>query len=314
MKKAFIFPGQGTQTIGMAKEFYDNFEVARSVFEEVNEVLKKDLSKIMFEGPGDVLNSTENTQPAIMCASMAILRVLQKETGCDITEQCSFVAGHSLGEYTALCASEAISLSDTASLLKIRGEAFYNVGKESKGAMLVLTGAAIEDINELIKQVTADGSICQIANDNTIGQFVISGDAKCIDKAAELANDMPIRRSVKLAVSGAFHSKLMQSACLTMEEALKNIQINKPLVPVISNYTAQLEDLASIKNNLVLQITNTVRWRETMIYLAEQGCEEFVEIGVSRILKNMAAKAELNVKAVNINSIEAMKQFIEEQC
>ena len=312
MKKSFIFPGQGSQTVGMVKEFYDNFKVARETLEIVNDSLKKDLSKIMFEGPESDLTDTENAQPAIMAGSMVILNVLENETGKKINELCDFVAGHSLGEYSALCASEAINLNDTAKLLRVRGKAFSDIGKISKGSMVALVGATIEQAQEVVEKSRLDGEICQIANDNTVGQVVLSGNVNSIDKAVEVATSMNIKRAIKLSVSGAFHSKLMEPAITEMEKALNDVNINNPFVPVIANYTANISDKNNIKENLLKQITGTVRCRETMLFMEKEGCEMFIEIGNGKVLSNMVPRTCSNVKAFAINSIESMNNFIKE--
>ena len=311
MNKAFVFPGQGSQVVGMGKKFYDNFDIAKDVFNQVNEALGKDLSKIMFEGPQDLLTQTENAQPAIMCVSIAILKVLEKESGKKIEELCKYVAGHSLGEYSALCASEALSLQDTAKLLKIRGESFAEAGKSSKGAMVALVGATIEQAEEVANKARQDGEICQVANDNTVGQVVLSGNENSIDKAVDVATEMKIKRAIKLPVSGAFHSELMKPAVEKMEKALVNFNINNPKVPVISNFLAKEEiNPAEIKENLLKQITGRVRWRETMLLFEQKGIEEIVEIGSGKVLSGMVARTTPNIKAYSINSIETLKEFL----
>ena len=311
MNKAFVFPGQGSQVVGMGKEFYDNFDIAKDVFNQVNEALGKDLSKIMFEGPQDLLTQTENAQPAIMCVSIAILKVLEKESGKKIEELCKYVAGHSLGEYSALCASEALSLQDTAKLLKIRGESFAEAGKSSKGAMVALVGATIEQAEEVANKARQDGEICQVANDNTVGQVVLSGNENSIDKAVDVATEMKIKRAIKLPVSGAFHSEFMKPAVEKMDKALVNFNINNPKVPVISNFLAKEEiNPAEIKENLLKQITGRVRWRETMLLFEQKGIEEIVEIGSGKVLSGMVARTTPNIKAYSINSIETLKEFL----
>lgn len=311
-KKAFIFPGQGSQSIGMAKEFYENFDVAKKVFEEVNNTLGKDLTKIMFEGPEDLLTDTENAQPAIMTASIAILKVLEKESGKNIDELCSFVAGHSLGEYTALCASESLSLVDTARLLKVRGRAFAEAGKKSSGTMVALVGATIEQAEEVAKKAKVEGEICQVANDNTVGQVVLSGNVNSMNKAIEIATEMKIKRAIMLKVAGAFHSELMLSAVEEMKEILQNVVINEPKVKVIANYTANIEDKNNIKDNLIKQITGTVKWRETMLLLEKLGSDNFVEIGSSKVLTNMVSKTCKDIKATTINSVESLNEFLKD--
>ena len=311
MNKIFTFPGQGSQSVGMAKEFYDNFDVAKKVFEEVDEALGKKLSTIMFEGPQEVLTETQNAQPAIMCASIAILKVLEQESGKKIEELCKYVAGHSLGEYSALCASEAISLSDTAKLLKVRGEAFANAGKNGKGAMVALVGATIDQAEEVANKARQDGEICQIANDNTVGQIVLSGNEKSIDEAVKIATEMGIKRAIKLVVSGAFHSKLMQPAIADMQKALENVKILTPKVPLISNFTATpTTNPSEIKENLLNQSTGRVRGRETMLLCEKNGIEEIVEMGSGKVLTGMVVKTCSNVKACVINSIESLKNYL----
>ena len=311
-KKAFIFPGQGSQSIGMAKEFYENFDAAKEVFEEVNNTLGKDLTKIMFEGPEDLLTDTENAQPAIMTASIAILRVLEKESGKNIDELCPFVAGHSLGEYTALCASESLSLVDTARLLKVRGKAFAEAGKKSSGTMVALVGATIEQAEEVAKKAKIEGEVCQVANDNTVGQIVLSGNVNSMNKAIEIATEMKIKRAIMLKVAGAFHSELMLPAVEEMKEILQDVVINEPKVKVIANYTANIEDKNDIKSNLIKQITGTVKWRETMLLLEKLGSDNFVEIGSSKVLTNMVSKTCKDIKATTINSIESLNEFLKD--
>ena len=311
MKKSFIFPGQGSQVVGMCKEFYDNFDVVKDVFEEVNTALNKDLKKIMFEGPEDLLTDTENAQPAIMTGSIAVLKVLEQETGKKIDELCGAVAGHSLGEYSALCASGVFSVSDTAKLLAVRGRAFSDACQKSQGAMVALVGATIEQAEEVCEKSRLNSEVLQVANDNTVGQVVISGNVNSIDRAIEVATEMKIKRAIKLNVSGAFHSELMQPAVGAMEEILSNTLVKNPSVDVIANYTADVENQNEIKGNLLKQITSRVRWRETMLNMEANGIDTFVEVGISKVLSGMVLKTCPNVKVFTINSIENMKQFIE---
>ena len=308
--KAFLFPGQGSQSIGMAKEFYDNFAVSRAVFEEVNDVLKKDLKKIMFEGPDDVLTDTSNAQPAIMTASIAMLKALESETGKNINELCNYVAGHSLGEYSALCAAEALSLADTARLLMIRGKAFAEAGKKNPGSMAAIIGADFEKVQELVNKARLDGEVLCIANDNIVGQIVISGNINSIDNAIKVAGEMGIKRAMKLQVAGAFHSDLMAPAIDDMKEILENIKINEPKVKVIANYTADVETINDIKNNLINQIVNGVRWRETLDNLKQFGVNGFIEIGNGVVLSKMTSRALSDVESLSINSIESLKNYI----
>ena len=310
MNKAFVFPGQGSQTVGMGKELYENFSVAKEVFKEVDDALGKDLSKIIFEGPQDLLTQTENAQPAIMCTSIAFLRVLEKETGKRIDELCNFVAGHSLGEYSALCASEALTLSDTARLLKIRGESFAEAGKHSKGAMVALVGATIEQAEEVANKARQAGEVCQVANDNTVGQVVLSGNENSIDKAVEVATEMKIKRAIKLQVSGAFHSELMKPAVENMQKALADVKISTPKVPLIANvYADKISNPEEIKESLLKQITSRVRWRETMLLFEKNAVEEIVEIGAGKVLTGMVAKTTPNIKTFTISSIDSLNEY-----
>ena len=308
--KAIVFPGQGSQIIGMAKDFYDNFNVAKKVFQEVNDTLQKDLKTIMFEGPEDLLTDTENAQPAIMTTSIAILEVLKQETGLQIDGLCNYVAGHSLGEYTALCASNSISLADTTKLLKVRGKSFADAGKVAQGSMAAVIGATIEQVEELVNKARLENEVLDIANDNITGQIVISGNVNSIDNAIKVASDMKIKRAVKLQVSGAFHSPLMESAVKNMETVLEEVVINKPVVDVYANYTANIEEQSEIKDNLIKQITGRVRWRETILNMKEKGVNEFIEVGSGKVLSNMIARMCPENKVVSVNSVESLKEFM----
>ncbi|GMO58918.1 MAG: ACP S-malonyltransferase [Rickettsiales bacterium] len=312
MSVAFVFPGQGSQSVGMAKEFYDNFPIAKQTFEEVDETLKNNLSQIMFEGPIEVLTDTENAQPAIMTAGIAMLRVLEQETGKKINELCDYVAGHSLGEYTALCASGAISLTDTAKLLQVRGKAFANAGLLNAGGMCALLAGTPEMVQDLIVMVkNGSNDVLEIANDNTKGQYVVSGTESLIDKVAEVATQNGFKKAVKLNVSGAFHSKLMASAVDTMREALSTIEFKTPLVKFISNSNATFTDSPyQIKENLLTQITSTVEWTKTMQLLAKDGVSKIIEVGAGKTLSPLVPRAIENVESSNINSIETLNEYI----
>lgn len=305
MKKAFIFPGQGSQIIGMAKEFYDNFNVSKVVFEEVDEALDENLTKIIFEGSMETLTITSNAQPAIMTASIAILEAIKSETGLSIEKLCDFTAGHSLGEYTALCACGALTLRDTAKLLKIRGDAFLKAGEKNTGCMAVI-GAPVDIVEEIVKKSTIDDEILEITNDNTSEQCVLSGNLNSIDRVLKVAGESGIKKVKKLTVSGAFHSKLMEPAVSILTEVLSNISIYEPKVPIVSNYTAQIEKKDEIKENLIKQVVNKVRWRETMLNLESSGVELFVEVGAVKILSNMVRKTCQTASAVAVNSIKDM--------
>lgn len=308
MKTAFIFPGQGSQVVGMGKEFYDNFPVARRVFEEVDEALKQKLSNIIFNGPTEELTLTANAQPAIMVTSIAMLRTLMHETGKKITDLCEYVAGHSLGEYTALCAAEAISLSDTAKLVKLRGESMQNAVAPGLGGMAAVLGMDLDNLANILKQVNKNGLLCQIANDNSVGQIVISGHIEAIDLAcAQIA--AAGNKAVKLQVSAPFHCSLMDDVKIIMQEALNNCKIIEPKVPVISNIMASpITTVKQIIECLVEQISGRVRWRETIINLNKLGVSNITEVGAGKVLNGINKRIDLELSLNNINSIKDVAQ------
>ena len=309
MKTALVFPGQGSQAVGMGKDLYENFASAREVFQKVDYILGVNLSKIMFEGPSEELTKTENTQPALMAVSVALTTVLEKEFGKKITDLCSFVAGHSLGEYSALCAAKAISLEDTAKLLQVRGSEMAKCGLQSEGAMAAILGVEIE-VAEAIASEAAQGEICQVANDNSVGQVVISGSKSAINRALEIAKAKGAKRAIALPVSGAFHSNLMFAAQEKMKIALASTEIKSPIVPLIANVTAALvSDPSQIRDLLAKQITGSVRWRETMIFLASQGVEEVIEIGSGKVLAGLVGRTCPNIKSRSIQNTEDLKSF-----
>lgn len=300
MKTALLFPGQGSQIVGMGKELAANFAVAREVFEEVDAALSQKLTHLMFEGPQDQLTLTENAQPAIMAVSIAALRVLQKETGFDVKARAAFVAGHSLGEYSALCAAGALSLSDTAKLLKLRGQAMQKAVPAGQGAMAALIGAEIAGAEEVAKEA-AQGEVCSVANDNAPGQVVISGSKAAIDRAVEIAKAKGIKRALLLEVSAPFHCSLMQPAAMAMKDALASAKIHAPVVPVIANVTAKMEsDPETIRRLLVEQVTGVVRWRESVLYLKEQGVVRGIEIGAGKVLSGLVKRIAPEIECVNI--------------
>lgn len=310
MKTALVFPGQGSQNVGMGKDLYENFAVAREVFEKVDDILHVNLSKIMFEGPADLLTKTENTQPALMAVSIALVTVLEKEFGKKITDLCSFVAGHSLGEYSALCAAKSITLEETAKLLQVRGSEMAKCGEKTSGAMAAILGVEI-DVAEAIAAEAAQGEVCQVANDNSVGQVVISGSKTAIDRAIEIAKSKGAKRALALPVSGAFHSALMLEAQEKMKVALSAADIKAPVVGVVANVTANLvSDPNQIRDLLAKQITGSVKWRETMLFLDSQGVEEVIEIGSGKVLSGLVGRTCQNLKSRSIQSYEDLKSFV----
>lgn len=313
MKKAFVFPGQGSQFVGMGKEIYDAFPVAREVFEEVDTALSQNLSKIIFEGPESDLNLTENTQPALMAVSLAITRVLETEGGIDFENDDSILmaAGHSLGEYSALTAMKALTLADTARLLKIRGTAMQKAVPVGVGAMAAILGLDYTDVVAIAAEVSKDGQICAAANDNANGQVVISGHKEAVEAAIELASERGARKSVLLPVSAPFHCALMAPAADRMREALAEVEIKAPVVPVIANMTAR-EVLVpeEIRELLVEQVTGMVRWRESVLYMKERGVEQLVEVGAGKVLSGLTKRIDRALPAVSIQTPADIEAFL----
>ena len=291
MTRAFIFPGQGSQSVGMGRALFDASAAARAVFEEVDEALRQKLSTLMFEGPEDALTLTENAQPAIMANAIAALRVLEAECGISLADSASFVAGHSLGEYTALCAAGAISLADTAALLKLRGRAMQAAVPVGEGAMAALLGVDY-DIAAKAAAEGAAGEVCEVANDNAPGQVVISGHKAAVERAIEAAKAMGAKRGIMLPVSAPFHSALMAPAAEAMEAALAEAHIQAPFVPVVANVTAApVSEPDAIRALLVRQVTGTVRWRESVSAMVGLGVAAFHEFG-GKVLGPMIKRIE----------------------
>lgn len=310
MSRAFIFPGQGSQAVGMGKELADAFGVAREVFEEVNEALGQNLSKLMWEGPQDELTLTANAQPAIMAVSIAVMRVLEKEGSFGIADKASFVAGHSLGEYSALAATGAFTLSDTARLLKLRGQAMQRAVPVGKGAMAALLGLEYDAAAEVAAEA-AQGEICTAANDNGGGQVVVSGDKAAVERAIEVAKGKGAKRSMLLPVSAPFHCALMKPAADEMAEALSKADIKTPSVALVANVTAsRVADPATIRELLVEQVTGMVRWRESVLYMEAQGVTNFVEIGAGKALSGMVKRIAQEPVIANVGTPADVEAFL----
>ena len=312
-KQAFIFPGQGSQIIGMGKAVYDSFTEAKEVFQEVDDALNQKLSEIIFNGEQETLTLTENAQPALMVTSIAILRVLQKQSGKQIDELCDFVAGHSLGEYTALCAAESLSLNQTAKLLKLRGKAMQEAVPKGVGGMAAVIGLSFEDVEKLCLQASeASGEPCELANDNSDGQVVISGSLKAIEKGEEIAKFMKAKRYLKLPVSAPFHSSMIKKAQDAMFEALEEEQLNAPKIPLIANVTAKkTSESSEIKELLVKQVTGRVRWRESVAYMAnELEVIKTVEIGAGKVLSSLVRRIAKEVEVINIETPEDIEKIM----
>ncbi len=309
MKKALLFPGQGSQVVGMGKELADNFAAAREVFEEVDNALSEDFSDIIFNGPQDLLTLTENAQPAIMATSIAAFRVLQSEFGFDLKKQAAFVAGHSLGEYSALCADGVLGLAETARLLRVRGLSMQRCVHDGNGAMAALIGID-RDMAEEIANQAAGEEVCSVANDNAPGQVVISGTRTAIDRAIIIAKDKGAKRAMMLEVSAPFHCALMAPASGVMASALAAAKFNAPIVPVVTNVTAKAEnDPQMLRDLLVDQVTEVVRWRESMEYLAQQGVTRVIEIGAGKVLSGLMKRCAPDVQAMNVGTVADLEAF-----
>jgi [acyl-carrier-protein] S-malonyltransferase len=292
MQTAFVFPGQGSQSVGMGKALADNFAAAAEVFAEVDGALGQNLSGLMFEGPEPELTLTANAQPALMAVSLAAVRVLQVEAGLDIARQASFVAGHSLGEYSALAAAGALNLGDAARLLRIRGDAMQRAVPVGVGAMAAIIGLDFAQVSAIaaraVDELGAQGAVCQAANDNGGGQVVISGTKAAVERAMELAKASGAKRALALPVSAPFHCALMQPAAETMAAALEKVEIRPPAAPLVANVSASaLNDPAQIRASLVAQVTGAVRWRESVFYMVDRGVTVFVEIGAGKVLSGL---------------------------
>jgi [acyl-carrier-protein] S-malonyltransferase len=302
MVRAFVFPGQGSQAVGMGRDFAEAFPAARRLFDEVDDALSQALSRLMFEGPESELVLTENAQPALMATSLAVMRVLETEFGLDVRRDIAFVAGHSLGEYSALAAVRALAVGDAARLLKLRGEAMQRAVPVGEGAMAALIGLDAETARIVALKATCAGvdrdEVCTVANDNAPGQAVVSGHRSAVARAIAIAREHGAKRSVMLPVSAPFHSPLLAPAADVMAAALAKVRLSRPLVPLIANVTARpVYDPDEIEELLVRQVTEMVRWRESVVYLANSGVDEIIEIGAGRVLTGLVKRTVPEIAA-----------------
>lgn len=301
MKNAFVFPGQGSQFVGMGKDLAENFASAREVFQEVDNTLNQNLFALMTGGPEHELTLTANTQPALMAVSMAVVRVLEKEFGIDLKDKAAFVAGHSLGEYSAACAAGVFSLADTVRLLRARGDAMQKAVPFGVGGMAAVIGVSFKDINALVEACCDENALCVAANDNSDGQVVLSGHMAAIDKAVEIAPEFGAKRCIKLPVSAPFHSPLMQPAAETMARVLMEVEARPAEIPLISNVLAEpVSDEKEIIKRLVEQVTGTVRWRETMNYLNDRSVTDVYELGAGKVLSGLFKRSFKEIHAASV--------------
>ncbi len=313
MKVAFTFPGQGSQVVGMGRDLADAFPSARAVFDEVDDALGEKLSAVMWEGPAETLTLTQNAQPALMAVSMAVTAVLEQDFGITVAGKADYVAGHSLGEYSALAAAGTFSVADTARLLRIRGEAMQAATPVGTGAMAALLGLDFEAAMKVAEEA-AQGDVCQAANDNAPGQVVVSGSKAAVERAVDIAKAHGARRAMLLPVSAPFHCTLMQPAADVMAAALADVDMSAPAVPLVANVVASaVNDADQIRNNLVAQVTGTVRWRESVAWMIDNGVTGFVEVGAGKVLTGMARRMAPDatcMATMSVADIEAVAQTL----
>lgn len=309
MAVAFVFPGQGSQAVGMGKTLAVNFAAARAVFEEVDAALGSKLSSIIFDGPADTLTLTENAQPALMAVSLAAVRVLEGEAGLDLARDAQFVAGHSLGEYSALAAAGAFTIADTARLLRTRGQAMQKAVPVGAGAMAALIGLEFNAASAVAAEA-AQGEVCQAANDNGAGQVVVSGSKAAVERAVDIAKTKGAKRAMLLPVSAPFHCALMQPAADVMAQALAKVSVKRPSVPVVANVLAKaIDDPGEIVRALVTQVTGTVRWRESVVYMAGAGVTNFYEVGAGKVLSGLVKRLAEGATVAAIGNPEDVAAF-----
>jgi len=311
MTLGFIFPGQGSQAVGMGRALAEVFRDARHTLQEVDEALKQNLSRLIAEGPEDELTRTENAQPAMLAVSLAALRVLEKQGGLDVASDCALVAGHSLGEYSALAAARALPLDVAARLLKTRGRAMQQAVPIGEGAMCALIGVDLEAASAIAAEAAED-EVCTVANDNAPGQVVLSGTATAIERALEIAPEHGARRAIKLAVSAPFHCSLMKPAVEIMREALADAAIARPVVPVVANVTAEpVVDPVRIGELLAVQVTGLVRWRESVLAMKALGVDTLVELGAGKVLTGLTRRIDKELTAVSVSDPHGVDSFLE---
>ena len=306
---SLVFPGQGSQYVGMGKDLFDSFPEIKVIFEEVNNALDQNLSRLIFDGPDDELILTENAQPAIMTIGIAIIEILNLR-GFSVDKISNISAGHSLGEYTSLTALNSLSLTDTAKLLRLRGKAMQNSFPSGEGAMAAILGLDIDEVRKTINSSEIK-NVCQVANDNAPGQIVISGERNAVNGIINLLKEKGVKKAIELPVSAPFHCDLMNDAKEIMKNELMNIVLNKPIIPIVQNTTVDAtEDIETIKNNLVNQVTATVRWRETMEKFKELGVTSIIEVGAGNVLTNLAKRSAPNLQRFTLNSKESLENFM----
>jgi len=297
MALAFVFPGQGSQTVGMGRELTAAFATARHLLQEVDDALNQKLSRVMFEGPESELTLTENAQPALLAVSLAVVRVLQQDGGIDLAEKAEMLAGHSLGEYSAICAAGSLAVADAARLVKTRGRAMQEAVPVNEGAMAVLLGLDLETARE-VAEAAAQGEVCTPANDNAPGQIVVSGHRAAVERAIELAKEKGARRCLLLPVSAPFHSTLMAPAADVMAEALAEVTLLPPRLPIVANVIAEAVNTPeSLRHLLVEQVTAPVRWRESVLYMRDRGIDTMVELGAGKVLTGLARRIDRDIVA-----------------